>query len=145
MEIIFEINREVGKNLKSNEDFQIPGQIELFEFLAENYEKIPERNLRISGVIDTKTLSDFDIQSTYRDIFLIINMIDDYVRILNIQKEKSSYVDYMISQFERISYELAQQIKLDKEKMYKRCRKKQINNDSVGEDAMILTANSYRR
>ena len=77
MEIIFEINREVGKNLKSNEDFQIPGQIELFEFLAENYEKIPERNLRISGVIDTKTLSDLDIQSTYRDIFLIINMIED--------------------------------------------------------------------
>lgn len=68
---------------------EIPGQINLFEFLAEN--------------------------------------CIDY------------YTNYMIQQFERISRELSEQIGLDKEKMYKRCRKKIENEkDGVGEEAMIL-------
>lgn len=116
----------------------IPGKIGLFEFLEEKYKTLPEETVRIDGVINVKTLSDFTVRSTYRDIFLIINMLDDYVKILKDSDVIDQYTEYMICQFERISNELAEQIGLDKEKMYKKCKNKK--GDGVGEDAMILAA-----
>lgn len=126
--------------MKNNkEDIQIPGQIGLFEFLEENYNGMQEKTVKIEGVINVKTLSDFVVRSTYRDIFLIVNMLDDYVEILKNSIGKSDhYTEYMISQFERISHELAEQIELDKEKMYKKCKNRQ--RDDTGEDAMVLAA-----
>ncbi|WP_286080649.1 hypothetical protein [Parablautia intestinalis] len=119
---------------------QIPGQIGLFEFLANNYKAMSEEAVKIEGVINTKILSDYTVQSTYRDIFLIINMLDDYVKMLeNAETVKGFYVAYMIEQFKRISGELSRQIELDKEKMYKRCTSRQ-QNDDIGEDAMILAS-----
>ena len=123
------------------EDMTIPGQIGLFEFLAENSEKMPDKPVEIKGVVDLKRFSDFSIQSTYRDIFLIINMLDDYVVMLKKpEMHRNHYTDYMISQFERISAELSGQIGLDKEKMYKKCQGRIREQDSVGEDAMVLSA-----
>ncbi len=119
----------------------IPGQIGLFEFLAEKSTTIPETKVKIEGVINTKSypMSDFVVQSTYTDIFYIINMLDDYIRILTEPGRKIDiHTDYMIRQFERISRELSEQICLDKEKMYKRCRKRQEQRDDVGEDALVM-------
>lgn len=119
---------------------QIPGQVGLFRHITEELGSIPEEDVKITGVINIKTLSDFNIRSTYRDIFLIINMLDDYVRILkNPEIERGSYIDYMTEQFERISRELTEQIGLDKEKMYKRCRNRQQDSD-IGEDAITLVS-----
>lgn len=114
------------------------GQLDIFTFLAENYKLMPDNKINIEGVINIDTLSDFTVQSTYRDIFLIINMLDDYVNML--KHENSVYVKYMIQQFERISKELSEQICLDKEKMYKRCQKKRekAEKDDVGGDAFNL-------
>lgn len=120
---------------------QIPGQIDLFEFLANAGAVMPKTKVRIEGVINTRSypMSDFVVQSTYADIFYIINMLDDYVRILTQPDRKRDFhTDYMIKQFERISNELSEQICLDKEKMYKRCRKRQEQRDDVGEDALNL-------
>lgn len=112
-------------------------QIDLFEYLAENYNLMPESKVNIEGVINTRTLSDFTIQTTYRDIFLIINILDDYVNLLQQNSENNGYTNYMIEQFARISKELSEQIELDKEKMHKRYHKK-VNKDDVGEDALNL-------
>ncbi len=38
----------------------------LFEFLAENYKDMPEDKINIDGVINTDTLVDFTVQSTYK-------------------------------------------------------------------------------
>lgn len=120
---------------------QVPGQIGLFEFLEENYKSMSENEVRVEGVININTLSDFTVKSTYRDIFLIVNMLDDYVSVLSqVDSQRNGYTDYIISQFERISGELAQQIKLDKEKMYKKCRKKNSRKDDVGEDAFVMAS-----
>lgn len=120
------------------EDMEVPGQNGLFEYLKENNEKISENPIEIKGVIDINTFSDFSVQSTYRDIFMIINMLDDYVTILrNSEMHRDYYSQYMIRQFERISTELSEQINLDKEKMYRKCRK-MVKQDSIGEDAMVL-------
>lgn len=115
-------------------------QMNLFEFLVENYKNIPDNKVNVQGVINIDTLTDFTVQSTYRDIFVIINMLDDYVRILTQQRRESDYyTNYMIQQFERISKELSEQIGLDKEKMYKKCQRRTKNEkDNIGEDAMIL-------
>ena len=120
-------------------------QMNLFEFLAENYENMPNDKVNVEGVINIVTLTDFTVQSTYRDIFVIINMLDDYVRILTQQRRESDYyTNYMIQQFERISKELSEQIGLDKEKMYKKCQRRTKNEkDNIGEDAMVLALKSF--
>lgn len=122
---------------------QIPGQVGLFEFLAKACDDIPEKKVEIEGVVNTQSypMSDFTVQSTYTDIFYIINMLDDYVSVLSQPGSKRDFhTDYMIGQFERISRELSAQICLDKEKMYKKCRKRQEQNEDVGEDAMVLAS-----
>lgn len=122
---------------------QVPGQIGLFEFLAQTYETVPQGEVNIVEVVNTDSypMSDYEVKSTYRDIFLIINMLDDYVSVLTQPDRKRDwYTNYMIGQFERISRELSEQIHLDKEKMYKRCRKRQEQKEDVGEEAMILTS-----
>lgn len=126
---------------------QLPGQFGLFEFLTDNNTSLPEAPVKINGVISTKSekMGDFSVQSTYRDIFLIINMLDDYaVMLRQSEGESSTYTNYMISQFERISRELSEQIELDKEKMYKKCQKRNEEPDDVGEEAMALGAKSKR-
>lgn len=122
---------------------QVPGQIGLFEFLAQAYETVPQGEVDITEVVNTDSypMTDYTVRSTYRDIFLIINMLDDYVSVLTQPDRKRDwYTDYMIGQFERISRELSEQICLDKEKMYKRCRKRQMQKDDVGEEAMVLAS-----
>ena len=107
---------------KNRKCVPIPEQAGLFEFLEEKSKALPEGTVKIEGVINIKTLSDFTVRSTYRDIFLIINMLDDYVAVLKDSGEEiNQCTKYMISQFERISNELAEQIELDKEKMYRKC------------------------
>lgn len=126
---------------------EIPGQKGLLEFLADNYAILPKQTVKINGVINMKSENpaDFSVHSTYRDIFLIINMLDDYVIMLKQFGEQSStYTNYMISQFERISKELAEQIELDKERMHKKCQKRYEKLDDVGEDAMVLGAKSKK-
>lgn len=115
------------------------GQLDIFYFLAENYKLMPDNKVNMEGVINISTLSDFTVRSTYRDIFLIINMLDDYVRMLK-RPENNWYVKHIIEQFERISGELSEQICLDKDKMYKRCQKK-ADKDNVGEAAFNLLMN----
>lgn len=120
---------------------QIPGQIGLFEFLAEKQESLPADTVSIEGIINTKTMSDFTVRSTYKDIFLIINMLDDYVSMLTQPGRDSNFhTDYMVGQFERISMDLSEQICLDKEKMYKRCQKRKEQKNDIGEDAMVLAS-----
>ncbi len=125
--------------MKKQEDISIPGQINLFEFLTNSFEKLSTETIEIKEVVNVKTYSDFSIKSTYRDIFLIINMLDDYVEVLKKKEDRNYYTDYMIKQFERISLELSEQIELDKEKMYKKCQYKLNKQDDIGEDAMVLT------
>jgi hypothetical protein len=124
---------------KNRKCVSIPEQAGLFEFLEEKSKALPEGTVKIEGVINIKTFSDFTVRSTYRDIFLIINMLDDYVAVLKDSGEEiNQCTKYMISQFERISNELAEQIELDKEKMYRKCQNKM--RDDTGKDAMILAA-----
>lgn len=133
----------MSRDKEKVDELKIPVQIGLFEFLADTGSVIPKTKVKIEGVINTQLypMSDFVVQSTYTDIFYIINMCDDYVRILTQpDKERNLQTDYMIRQFDRISRELSEQICLDKEKMYKKCRKRQERREDIGEDAMILAS-----
>lgn len=114
-------------------------QITLMEWLAQNQEHVQEATVEIKDVVNIKArpVCDFEVFSTYRDIFIIINMLDDYVRLLERQEHRGPRTDYMIAQFKRISASLAEQIQFDKEKMYRKCIKKQTEDEGVGEDAFI--------
>lgn len=113
------------------------GQISLIEWLAQNADNIPESTVGINEVVNiqTRPICDYEITSTYRDIFIIINMLDDYVSILEQKENRSFYTNYMIEQFKRISFSLSEQIQLDKEKMYRRCSER-LDSGNVGEDAL---------
>ena len=139
-------NTKRSPDVKKNTNTQISGQIELFEFLAEHHSQLPEDRVIIKGIVNIQSfpISDYIVQSTYKDIFLIINMLDDYVRLLtDPDKKNNSQTNYMIGEFARISKELAEQIKLDKEKMYKNCQKQNTGND-IGEDSMILSSRKQK-
>lgn len=135
----------MGKDKAKTDGLQVPGQIGLFEFLAEAWETIPQTEVAIEGIVNTGShpMPDYTVKSTYRDIFLVINMLDDYASVLSQPgRKRDFYTDYMIGQFERISRELSGQICLDKGKMYKRCRERQEQKHDVGEDAMALASKS---
>ena len=67
----------------------------------------------------------------YVEVFMIINMIDDYVRLLREQESRSIRCEHMIEKFEGLSRSLAEQINLDKEKMWKKCSKKTAKHDTI--------------
>ena len=115
-------------------------QISLMDFLADQISDMPNCEVEIKEVANVHSypICDYEIKSTYTDIFMIINMIDDYVGLLKSQDKISPKAGYMIERFEKISESFAEQIELDKEKMWKRCRKKQKEDDeNAGEDALV--------
>lgn len=115
-------------------------QIALMDYLAEQIQNMPNSVVEIKEVVNLQSvpISDYEIKSTYTDIFMIINMIDDYVRLLKSHDNITPRTNYMIQRFEKISESFAEQIELDKEKMWKRCKAKQQREDeSAGEDALI--------
>lgn len=135
----------MGKDKAGQAALQVPGQIGLFEFLAEAWETIPQAEVAIGGIANTEShpMQDYTVKSTYRDIFLVINMLDDYARVLSQPgRKRDFYTDYMIGQFGRISGELSEQICLDKGRMYKKCRERQEQKNDAGEDAMLLASKS---
>jgi len=113
------------------------GQISLMEWLAQNIKNIPEKTVEITEVVNVQArpICDYEVKSTYRDIFIIINMLDDYVSLLEQKENRAVHTNYMIEQFKRISLSLSEQIQLDKDKMFKRCNKR-LNSENVGEDAL---------
>ena len=116
------------------------GQIALMDWLSEKIEGVSTAALDICEVVNVKAnpICDYKVTSTYRDIFIIINMIDDYVRLLKSKDETmSTHEIYMVAQFERISESLAAQIQLDKELMYKKCSQKK-SKDKVKTAGEIL-------
>lgn len=113
------------------------GQIGLMEWLAQSMDSISESTVKINEVVnvDARPICDFEVTSTYRDIFIIINILDDYVMVMEKKENRSVHTNYMIEQFKRISSSLTEQIQLDKEKLYKKWSKR-LNSENVGEDAL---------
>lgn len=110
------------------------------KWLKETSGEMQDTSVKINGVVDMRScpISEYRIESTYRDIFLIINMLDDYVRIFETLPDRSFITDYYLNQFSRISESLSKQIQLDKEKMYVRCRRQTSKEDDTGKDALEL-------
>jgi len=113
-------------------------QIALMDYLAEQIQNMPNSVVEIKEVVNLRSvpIRDYEIKSTYTDIFMIINMIDDYVSLLKSHDNITPRAGYMIQRFEKISESLASQIELDKEKMWKKCRKMQKDDANAGEDAL---------
>lgn len=112
------------------------GQITLAEWLVQNASNLPDSTVKINEVVNVQAspICDYEITSTYRDIFIIINMLDDYVRTWEQAENRNFHTNYMIEQFKRISASLTEQIQLDKDKLYKRWSKR-LNSENVGQDA----------
>lgn len=114
-----------------------------FEELSKKADALPEGIVHFENVVNvlSNPIGNYRVVSSYRDVFLIINMLDDYIKLLEQQQEVSYsfYTDYMLGQFRRISSSLAEQIHLDKDKMYKKCQKRLVGNgDDTGKDAFAL-------
>lgn len=103
--------------------------------LASLHENGSQSEVNIEGCWSVKDRKDYTVKSTYRDMFLIINMLDDYVKMLTAPglegRRNEPYYCYMVEQFKRISESLSSQLEIDKEKMYKNVRNEAIRTASV--------------
>ena len=130
--------KKVNGEIYTKDYENMQGQIELFEWLSEKVHEVPERPVEIKEVMNftTMPISDYEVKSIYTDIFMIINMIDDYIRLLENKDNLSVRTTYMINRFKKISDSLTEQIGLDKEKMWKKVKIKEEQKEEVGEDAL---------
>lgn len=105
-----------------------------------------DKQVEIEHCINIKTLSDFKVSCSYRDVVFIICILKEYVKLIG-DREGFTW-DYYREQFSKLADRLSEQIEYDYDKQMERCRKqmqKKEKNDDVGEDAMALAVKRGKR
>lgn len=102
-----------------------------------------EKQIMIEKAINLRLMCDYVVSCSYGDIILIINMLHDYIRMLDeIKADDLWYQSYYRDKFVKIADRLSEQIGYDYEKAVEKCRKKQQKKESssdIGEDGLALS------
>ena len=118
----------------------VPGQISLLDYL-ETLEGI-EQEIAIKGAINTKVaLKELDVRLSYGDLVLIVSMLRDYVKGLDVIKGENDihWQAYYRKKFMDMSEKISSQIGYDYDAALEKCIKKQKKEGDIGEDALILS------
>lgn len=116
-------------------------QIDIWDYLSEN---APKQEVEVEGAYSLKQMpiQQYKVLLTYGDLVLIVAMIEDYVRGLDVIKAGDiQWSAYYHSKFHAISERIQKQIDYDYEKKRKECLKKseKESNSDIGEEAIALT------
>lgn len=128
--------------MKKEIDDDIPGQINLLDYLETLEQKDAE--VKVEGAVNLKSkpISHYEVTASYGDIVLIVSMLRDYVRGLDeIKGGDIQWQVYYREKFLQIANKFQAQIGYDYDKAVENCRKKarkQTKGDDIGEDALIL-------
>lgn len=118
----------------------IGGQLSLWDLMSQ---EIPEQDVPVKGAINLKSrpISDFKVTMTTGDLVLIVSMIEDYIRGLDvIRADDIQWTVYYRERFRKISDHIQTGIQYNYEKAREQCLKKQNRKeDDIGEEAMALT------
>lgn len=102
-----------------------------------------EKIVGIEGAINGKTLCDYTVRCSYRDVVFMICILHDYIKQIEEKHGDELVWGYYSKQFLKLADRLAAQIEYDYEKALKKCNKnldKQDSQSSVGADALSLAA-----
>lgn len=117
---------------------------------------VPEIDIPIKGAVNIKTrpISNFDVRLAYGDLTLIIAMIHDYIKDMDMELSEGTlgidpnqYEAYYRPKFLGIADRISQQIDYDYDKQVEKCQKKMSKNDDnndVGEESLALTVKRGR-
>ena len=98
-----------------------------------------DKQVEIEHCINIKTLSDFKVSCSYRDIVFVICILKEYLKLI---EEREGFTwEYYREQFSKLANRLSEQIEYDYDVQMEKCLKKmgkKERNDDVGEDAMAL-------
>lgn len=124
----------------------IDGQLDIWDILSDGRDEV-----KINGALNVRSkgkIKPFDVTLTTGDLTLIVAMIEDYIRGLDIIKETDiQWQVYYRKKFKSISEKIQTQIDYDYEKALKKCLKKQESesNSDVGDEAMSLMIKKANR
>ncbi len=117
----------------------IDGQLELWDTIS-----VGQDEVKIDGALNVHAegeIKPFEVTLTTGDLTLIVAMIEDYIKGLDVIKESDIlWQAYYRNKFKGISEKIQKQIDYDYEKALKKCQKKteKESNSNVGEEAMAL-------
>lgn len=117
----------------------IDGQISIWDMMSQGEEEV-----KINGALNvhsTGKIKPFEVTLTTGDLTLIVAMIEDYIKGLDVIKETDiQWQVYYRKKFKGISEKIQKQIAYDYEKALKKCLKEadKENNSDIGDEAMAL-------
>lgn len=116
----------------------IDGQLSLWNMMSQGEEEV-----KINGALNVHSkpkVTPFEVTLTTGDLTLIVAMIEDYIKGLDVIKANDIQWDaYYRKKFKGMSEKIQQQINYDYEKALVKCQKKSVKEDDIGEEAMALT------
>ena len=115
----------------------IDGQLELWDYFSSGTEAV-----KVNGALNVHSkgkILPFEVTLTTGDLTLIVAMIEDYIKGLDVVKaDDFQWNAYYKGKFKAISEKIQSQIDYDYEKAKAKCLKKH-KDDDIGEEAMALT------
>lgn len=123
----------------------INGQLSIWDLLST---EAGEEPVKVDGAINLKSIpiSKFDVTLTTGDLVLIVSMIEDYIRGLDVIRAGDiDWEVYYRKRFRTMSDHIQQGINYDYEKALKKCLNKKQKEDDIGEEAMALTVKRAMR
>lgn len=118
----------------------IDGQLCLWDLMTKDS---PDELVKVEGAYNLKStpISQFEVTLTYGDLTMIVSMIEDYIKGLNVIKANDVLWEvYYSKRFKVISERIQAAIDYDYEKMRLKCLKKaeKESNSDIGDEAMSL-------
>lgn len=118
-----------------------------YYFFLDIVKEIPDLDMELSiSFIEMKALSEQNIKSCWGDLFVICNALDDYASQIDKYVKDNELVGmtefnytYHADRCRKISDKIADQIGYDKVKTLEKCKKKQVSDSDIGEEALVLS------
>lgn len=115
----------------------IDGQLSLWDMMSQGEEEV-----KVNGALNVHSkpkVTEFEVTLSTGDLTLIVAMIEDYIRGLDVIKADDIQWDvYYRKKFRRMSEHIQEQIDYDYDKALAKCQKKAAKEDDIGEEAMSL-------
>lgn len=117
----------------------IDGQMSIWDMMSQGKEEV-----KVNGALNVHSrgkIKPFEVTLTTGDLTLIVAMIEDYIKGLDVIRETDiQWQVYYRKKFKNISEKIQTQIDYDYEKALKKCLKnaEKESNSDIGDEAMSL-------
>lgn len=117
------------------------GQISLWDIVG-------DEEVKVNGALNLKSMPirPYEVTLTTGDLRLIVTMIEDYIRGLDIIKANDiQWEAYYRTKYKGMSEKIQKSIDYDYEKVRKKCLSQKESNSDVGDEALSLAIKKAER